>query len=117
MYEPHPFECISEELKGTSRNPWKAIVSDFSLLSQFILVDVGGRRVTYFWEDKWLGDKTPLLLILVYIIYLPSRTTSLLRSLVRQIRHHPLPWASIICQPIGKCLMSGLSFRPLLSMP
>ncbi|KAA0047637.1 hypothetical protein E6C27_scaffold115G001190 [Cucumis melo var. makuwa] len=55
-YGPRPFNWIGGVVKSTSRNPWKDISSEFSLLSQFIQ-GMGGD--TYFWKDKevMLGTK------------------------------------------------------------
>lgn len=52
-YGPRPFNWIGGVVKSTSRNPWKDISSEFSLLSQFIQ-GMGGD--TYFWKDKYFRD-------------------------------------------------------------
>lgn len=62
---------LGKGLKGTFRNPRKAIACDLPLLYQFIHIDVGDQRDTYFWEDKWLENRPCAPYALIYIIYPP----------------------------------------------
>ena len=61
-YRPHPFDWSSKGLKGTSRNPWKAISSKFLLILVLFIMRLGmGGTLTL--GREWLRKK------LLYSLY------------------------------------------------
>lgn len=45
-------------IKDTSKNPWKDISNELPFFTQFVIYSVGNEVDTYFWKDKWLGDRS-----------------------------------------------------------
>lgn len=104
-------DWVDGGIKGTSRNPWKDILSEFPLF--FSSKRGAGWEDTYFWVDKWSGDRPLCSLFSCLFSCLLPETFWLHRFLLYwSLNLLPLS-VFVVCWPIGKQLMSWL-FYPWL---